>query len=171
MSNKLTAPPAFRSGAKKRKWAKGVAAKVQGFVQMYVYGPSGKTMKMVDFKPANVINGIRVGLAFQEIDALRKSLDVPMQSLAAKLGISKATLQRRKTRGRFDPAESDRLLRFARLMGKAVEVMESQETARRWLNSPQAGLGGAIPLDYAETEIGAREVEDLLGRIEHGVYS
>ena len=56
-------------------------------------------------------------------------------------------------------------------MGKAVEVMESEENARKWLASPQAGLGGAVPLEYAETEVGAREVEDLLGRIEYGVYS
>ena len=56
-------------------------------------------------------------------------------------------------------------------MGRAVEVLESEENARRWLTSPQFGLGGAVPLEYAETEVGAREVEDLLGRIEHGVYS
>lgn len=57
------------------------------------------------------------------------------------------------------------------MMGKAVEAMEGEERARRWLSSPQVGLGGAVPLDYAETEVGAREVEDLLGRIEYGVYS
>jgi putative toxin-antitoxin system antitoxin component (TIGR02293 family) len=73
--------------------------------------------------------------------------------------------------GRLGAAESDRVVRFARLMGKAAEVMESEENARRWLTSPQFGLGGAVPLDYAETEVGAREVEDLLGRIEYGVYS
>lgn len=70
-------------------------------------------------------------------------------------------MQRRKTQGRFDAAESDRLLRFARLVGKAVEVTETPENARLWFNSAQAGLGGAIPLDYAETEIGAHEVEEF----------
>jgi putative toxin-antitoxin system antitoxin component (TIGR02293 family) len=53
----------------------------------------------------------------------------------------------------------------------AASVMESLDDGRRWLNSPQVGLGGAIPLEYAETEVGAREVEHLLGRIEYGVYS
>ena len=56
-------------------------------------------------------------------------------------------------------------------MGKAVEVLESQENARRWLSAPHVGLGGAVPLEYAATEVGAREVDDLLGRIEYGVYS
>ena len=94
-----------------------------------------------------------------------------MDKLFPMLGISKATLHRRKAEGRLDQAESDRVVRFAKLMGKAVEVMESEENARHWLAAPQFGLGGAVPLEYAETEVGAREVEDLLGRIEHGVYS
>jgi putative toxin-antitoxin system antitoxin component (TIGR02293 family) len=53
----------------------------------------------------------------------------------------------------------------------ACFVMASKEAGRQWLSSPQVGLGGAVPLEYAETELGAREVEHLLGRIEHGVYS
>lgn len=94
-----------------------------------------------------------------------------MEKLVPLLGISKATLHRRKATGRLDPAESDRLVRFARLLGQAAFVMESVENGRRWLLSPQMGLGGAVPLEFAETEVGAREVENLLGRIEHGVYS
>ena len=85
-----------------------------------------------------------------------------MEKLVPKLGLSKATLHRRKASGRLDPAESNRVVRFARLMGKAIEVLESDDDARQWLTSPQFGLGGAIPLDYADTEAGAREVEDLL---------
>jgi putative toxin-antitoxin system antitoxin component (TIGR02293 family) len=107
----------------------------------------------------------------QELEDLQATLDVPLEKLFPMLGISKATLHRRKALGKLGPDESDRVVRFARLMGKAVEVMESEEDARRWLTSPQFGLGGAVPLAYAETEVGAREVEDLLGRIEYGVYS
>jgi putative toxin-antitoxin system antitoxin component (TIGR02293 family) len=121
--------------------------------------------------PASLIKMIGVGLPVQELDALQTSLDVPIDQLAPKLGISTATLHRRKAQGRLDPEESDRVLRFARLMGKAVAVFGNLEDARQWLNSPQFGLGGAAPLDYAKTEIGAREVENLLGRIKYGVYS
>jgi putative toxin-antitoxin system antitoxin component (TIGR02293 family) len=94
-----------------------------------------------------------------------------MDRLVPMLGISKATLHRRKLAGRLDAAESDRVVRFARLLGRAATVMESLESGRCWLMSPQVGLGGSVPLEYAETEVGAREVEDLLGRIEYGVYS
>ena len=120
---------------------------------------------------SKIIGAVQIGFGIEEMEGLRVVLGVPIEGLAAKLGISKATLHRRKAAGKLDPAESDRVVRFARLMGKAVEVFESKESARRWLNTPQVGLGGAVPLDYAETEVGAREVEDLLGRIEYGVYS
>ena len=120
---------------------------------------------------SKIIGAVQAGLGIEEIESLRSVLGLPLEGLASKLGISKATLHRRRVAGKLDPAESDRVVRFARLMGKAVEVLESEDNARRWLNSPQVGLGGAVPLDYAETEVGAREVEDLLGRIEFGVYS
>jgi putative toxin-antitoxin system antitoxin component (TIGR02293 family) len=119
----------------------------------------------------DMIRFVKLGLVFDELLALQTSLELPLDKLAQKLGISKATLHRRKLDGRLAPEESDRVIRFARLMGKAVTVFETEENARLWLSSPQVGLGGAIPLDYAGTEIGAREVEDLLGRIEYGVYS
>ena len=98
------------------------------------------------------------------------SLDLPMEKLASTLGISKATLHRRKASGKLAANESDRVVRFARLIGKAFEAFDSEEYAREWLRSPQHGLGGAVPLDYAATEVGAREVENLLGRIQYGVY-
>ena len=121
--------------------------------------------------PSALIKLIQGGLKLDELEKLRAILDLPMEKLAATLGISKATLHRRKASGRLDPGESDRVVRFARLVGKAVDVFESQEDARTWLSSPQVGLGGAAPLEYAATEVGAREVENLLGRIEYGVYS
>jgi putative toxin-antitoxin system antitoxin component (TIGR02293 family) len=120
---------------------------------------------------SNVIAVIERGLPIRELDDLQKSLDVDLGRLAALLGMSKATLHRRKAEGRLGALESDRLLRFARLMGKAVGVFGGLDAAREWLRSAQIGLGGTTPLDYARTEVGAREVEDLLGRIEYGIYS
>ena len=84
---------------------------------------------------------------------------MPLDQLALKLGLSKATLHRRKLEGRLTPAESDRVMRYARLVGKAVEVMGNEEAGREWLRSEQYGLGMAVPLEYAETEAGARVSE------------
>jgi putative toxin-antitoxin system antitoxin component (TIGR02293 family) len=141
-----------------------------GVVRFCVRQPNGGKAAR-DMTSASLIEVIHAGLPVKELKDLQASLGVPLERLAPLLGISKATLHRRKAGGRLGLAESERVVRFARLMGKAIEVLESEESARQWLAAPQFGLGGAVPLDYAETEVGAREVEDLLGRIEYGVYS
>src|SRR5213080_5357157 len=121
--------------------------------------------------PTELIRKIQKGLRFSELETLQNSNDLPFEQLAAKLCISRSTLQRRKAAGRLSPDESDKVVRFSRLLRHATAVFGDAERARAWLKHPQIGLGGAIPLDYASTETGAREVENLLGRIEYSVYS
>ena len=121
--------------------------------------------------PTELIQRIQKGLRFSELKTLQDTLDLPFEKLAAKLCISRSTLQRRKTAGRLSPDESDKVVRFSRLLRDATTVFGDAEKARVWLKHPQVGLGGAVPLDYASTEIGAREVEDLLGRIKYSVYT
>ncbi len=156
--------PNGKSGKSKAKIAS------SGVVNYHLHGPSGKNVSS-GLTPSKLVEALRAGLPVQELDDLRATLEVPMAKLGPMLGISRATLHRRMARGRLDQAESDRVVRYARLMGRAIEVMESEGSARQWLTSPQFGLGGAVPLEYAVTEAGAREVEQLLGRIEYGVYS
>jgi len=127
---------------------------------------SGKMMH-----PTELIQRIQKGLRFSELKTLQDTLDLPFEKLAAKLCISRSTLQRRKAAGRLSPDESDKVIRFSRLLRHAARVFGDIERARAWLKHPQVGLGGAVPLDYASTETGAREVENLLGRIEYSVYS
>ncbi len=121
--------------------------------------------------PADLIRQIQKGLRFSELETLQNSIDMPFEQLAAKLSISRSTLQRRKAAGRLSPDESDKVMRLSRLLEHATNVFGDIEKARAWLKFPQRGLGGAVPLDYAETEVGAREVDNLLGRIDYGVYS
>lgn len=117
-----------------------------------------------------LIAAVRAGLPMDELADLRAALDLPMERLAAKIGMSRATFHRRQKAGVLSPDESDKAIRLARILGHAISVFGSHEAARQWLSSPQTGLGGGIPLDFAETEIGAREVEHLLGRIDYSVY-
>ena len=121
--------------------------------------------------PTELIRQIQKGLRFSELETLQNSLHMPFEQLAAKLAISRSTLQRRKAAGRLSPDESDKVIRYSRLVRQAADLFGDIEKARAWLKHPQYGLGGAVPLDYATTEAGAREVENLLGRIKYGVYS
>ena len=123
------------------------------------------------YAPGQLVKIVQDGLKFGELEALRSDLGLPLDQLAEKLGIARATLHRRKQTGRLAPDESDKVVRFARLLRQAEEVFGTGERARQWLSFPQYGLGGAVPLDYARTEVGAREVENLLGCIEYSVYS
>jgi len=121
--------------------------------------------------PHELIRRIQKGLRFSELQALQNKIDIPLEQLAGKLSISRSTLQRRKTAGRLSSDESGKVMRFSQLLEHATKVFGNVDRARGWLKHPQRGLGGAVPLDYAETEIGAREVDRLLGRIDYGVYS
>ena len=120
---------------------------------------------------AYVIGKVRDGLPITEFHALQKMLGVTEERLGGLLGMSRATLHRRKADGVLDRAASDRLVRFARLLIRASEALGGELAARSWLAAPALAFHGECPLDFADTEIGAREVEALLGRIEHGVFS
>lgn len=114
---------------------------------------------------------VEAGLPYRAVEHLQKNLDLPIARLAQVVDIRPRTLSRRKEEGRLAPDESDRLLRASRVFGKALELFEDDtEAARRWLGQPQRALGGAVPLDLLRSELGAREVEDLIGRLEHGVF-
>jgi putative toxin-antitoxin system antitoxin component (TIGR02293 family) len=152
----------------RRKAASKKVPAFAGLVDWQIHGGNASGGK---FCGGKLIEAIDAGLPVSELEVLRASLGLPMDKLASKVGMSIATIQRRKQQGRLESGESDRVMRFARLMGKAVSLFGNEEDARQWLSAPQFGLGGAVPLDYAKTEVGAREVENLLGRIEHGVYS
>ena len=120
---------------------------------------------------AHIIERVRDGLEFSEFTALQGMLGVTEERLGGLLGMSRATLHRRKKAGNLDRAESDRLVRYARLFSQASLALGGAEGARSWLAAPAVAFHGECPLDYADTEIGAREVDALLGRLEHGVFS
>ena len=122
--------------------------------------------------PGEWVSRIEQGLPFASAVALKDSLKLTNAELAAVLGISPRTLARLDpAKSRLDLVSGDRLVRTARLLAIAADVLEDVESAVRWLKSPQRALGGAIPLQRAATDVGAREVEALLGRMEHGVYT
>src|SRR5437588_1824659 len=109
----------------------------KGIVHYYVQGESLKSVHS-DLNSANVIKVLEHGLPATELTDLQASLAVPVERLAPMLGISKATFHRSKETGqKLKPYVSDRVIRFAKLLGKAVKVLGDLEAAKQWLNSPQ----------------------------------
>jgi putative toxin-antitoxin system antitoxin component (TIGR02293 family) len=67
-------------------------------------------------------------------------------------------------------AQSAKVLRFAEILLKAEDVLGSRAAAERWLVKPLFGCEGRTPLDLLSNSYGERMLEDVLGRIEFGVY-
>ena len=115
---------------------------------------------------------IRSGLPAASALAFKAALDLTNEELASVLGVSPRTVARLDpAKSHLDPVSGDRLVRSARLYAIAAEVLEDAPAAARWLKSPQRALGGAVPLELAQTDVGSRDVEALLGRMEHGVFT
>jgi putative toxin-antitoxin system antitoxin component (TIGR02293 family) len=124
------------------------------------------------FDAPDLLQAIKKGLPYRAFDRLRNNTTLTSERLLDLINIPRRTLTRRKREGRFLADESDRLVRASRLFGKALELFEGDRiAAAEWLSTKQPALGGAIPLDLAKTEVGSLEVERLLGRLEHGVFS
>jgi putative toxin-antitoxin system antitoxin component (TIGR02293 family) len=115
--------------------------------------------------------GFRAGV----LDHLRRQLVSPGASrdLEKALGISLRTLQRhRKTPNkRLSPEQSGRAWKFAEILGKATRLFGSQEEAEAWLERPATALNQQRPIDLLSTPAGVESLEQLLGRLEYGVYT
>jgi putative toxin-antitoxin system antitoxin component (TIGR02293 family) len=122
------------------------------------------------YDSAGLHERVEEGLSYAALEKLRRVLDIPTSQFAELIWIPPRTLARRKEARQLRPDESDRLLRLSRVVGLALQLFEGELLeARRWLLSPQSALGGEAPVRLATTEVGAREVEHLIGRLEHGI--
>jgi putative toxin-antitoxin system antitoxin component (TIGR02293 family) len=88
------------------------------------------------------------------------------------LVVPKRTLARRKAANEpLTVEETDKALRLERIAAQAERVFGAPEKAHRWLRKPKHALQGETPVAYLATEAGARVVEEMLGRIEHGMFA
>ncbi len=84
--------------------------------------------------------------------------------------VARRTLKRRQAAAQpLDLAESDRFVRLVRLVAAANDTFGDRQKAFAWMTRENRALEGRTPLSLAETDLGARSVETLLGRIGHGI--
>ena len=134
--------------------------------------PGVRTLGLGTGDSVEIVRLVRAGFPFSCLARFQKATALPWEKVARFVAIPKRTLTRRQSEGRLQPDESDRVWRASAIFDMAVELFEGDvEAARQWLQTPQLGLGGEIPLDFASTEVGSREVENLIMRLEHGVFT
>ena len=67
--------------------------------------------------------------------------------------------------------QSGRIWEFAEILARATSVLGSRQEAEGWLIRPAMALEQRRPLDLLATSEGRRMVEELLERMEYGVYT
>ncbi len=132
----------------------------------------GKALGLKNMETPSLMQAVKSGLSW---NAVRKFLDLTglsEQDLAKFLVVPERTFARRREVGTFTRRESEQLLRLAEVSQAALELFDGDTTATRvWLTSPVRSLGNERPIDFAQSEFGAREVRDLIGRLADGVFS
>ncbi len=114
-------------------------------------------------------DAVREGLPLSTIESVVRGGALRASELDA-LVIPRRTLAHRRRLGkRLSSRQSDRLTRVVRVVARAEEAIGDCTKARRWLRKPNRALQGRRPLDLLASDVGARVIEQLLGRIEHGL--
>jgi putative toxin-antitoxin system antitoxin component (TIGR02293 family) len=119
----------------------------------------------------DLCEAVREGFPPAVVRELMRASSLTLKELAEALDLSPRSLQRRRRSGRLARFESDRLYRLARIVALAAQSLGDRENAVRWLKRSNRALGGIAPINDVDTELGARQVENLLGRIAYGGIS
>ena len=122
-----------------------------------------------DLKMAELVSN---GLPAATLRHLAAAFGLMPTGIASLVNITEKTILRRlHAKGKLKPDESERVARIMRVFVRAVEVLQSEAKARAWLAKPLRVLAGKSPMQLMASEQGAREVEQVLGRLEHGVFA
>jgi len=121
--------------------------------------------------PLQLIDRSRQGLVGTEADRIARLLGVSDKEMAPLLNQSVATFHRQAKTGRLDAATSERLLLLGQLANYGATVFQDQGKFTRWLRRPLRLLGDRAPLELMDSPTGVQLVEDILGRIDYGVFS
>jgi putative toxin-antitoxin system antitoxin component (TIGR02293 family) len=157
--------------ANERKTSKGASHRTIVRERAHVAGSVPKDMPLRSKACHVTIGNVRRGLSTQVFKSVAASLGFSDRELAGALKIPSRTLDRRFKHEVLSPDESDRLARVVSILKRAQEVFGNVEKTRDWMNTPLSAFEGETPLQRADTSMGANQVEDVLGRIDYGVYS
>ena len=116
-----------------------------------------------------LLAAVRAGFPYTALERVIEAMDLTRDEIEAVLALPARTLTRRKQAQHLQAAESDRLLRLARVAAHAIAALGDAEKAAQWLHRPNRGLGNYTPLALLDTDLGTEQVDDTLTRLEHGV--
>lgn len=119
--------------------------------------------------PEDLAKRVREGLSFSALTSVVQQYAISHDVVCEILHLSRRNFLRRRQQNRLSPGESDRLYRLARVLAHANRVFEDPEESADWIQTPNTALGKQQPLTLLDTDIGVQQVDQVLGRIEHGI--
>jgi putative toxin-antitoxin system antitoxin component (TIGR02293 family) len=119
--------------------------------------------------PEDLAKRVREGLPFAALSAVVQQYEISRDVVCEILHLSRRNFLRRKEQHRLSPEESDRLYRLARVLAHANRVFEDPQESADWIQTPNTALGKQQPLSLLDTDIGVQQVDQVLGRIAHGI--
>ncbi len=123
------------------------------------------------FESAHLIQYARQGLSMGYLLKLSQKLSLSLQEVSNILHVSLRTLQRYTASKKLDTDISSKLLTLTALYNHGIEVFGTEDNFNSWLKTPLLSLDNNTPLSYLDTPFGFKVVDQLVGRIEHGVFS
>ena len=131
--------------------------------------PGSWVDRVAEWNDIQADSAIRKGLPIESAIHLQSLLQLSKEKAARLIGRSRSTYARYQNQDAdLDPSEAERVVRYARLVSLATEILNGQNAAVMWMKEPNIRLGGHLPLQMAETAPGARIVQNLLVGIQHG---
>lgn len=112
---------------------------------------------------------IQDGLPVDAVESALTTAGLGLKDLVRYGAVPARTLSHCRKAGKFSPTLSNRIVRLIRAWSRAGKAFGGPDKARAWMDRPTRALGGRRPVDLLDTDVGGRLVDELIGRIEHGI--
>jgi hypothetical protein len=129
-----------------------------------------KTSKVV-YTDMDMLTLIRKGVSKKMMDDMMDTMDITIEEMSAILHVSTRTLRRYDQTTSLNMEQSERIIELSDLYGYGEKVLDNLNNFKIWIDTPMLALGQKKPKEFLDTSVGIRMIKNILGRIEHGVYS
>ena len=120
----------------------------------------------------DLLDFVKAGIPKSSIVTLADRAGLSKKFLAEDVfQISVKTLERKSAKAKMDFRISSHAIEIARVLEHALEVFGNIERVQKWINRENHALNNKKPVTLFNTLTGLNMVNDVLGRIEEGVYT
>lgn len=135
------------------------------------YYEGNAAIPLKDLTAIQKMNIVRRGITKSYLVQLKNTTALDYDALAQALSVTRSTLINKKGDQKFNDSLAERIVALADLYSFGYEVFDNEEHFNDWMSHPNQALGGKPPFDFIDNQYGREEIHNLIGRIEHGVYS